>query len=98
MMNKVTIIGLLDVFVICSFCKKNFEVLNHHSRRCKGKLKHKRKLGNHGNDSTSNSFNAVNLGHNEIVNNDCHKCIYGKNVKDFVVSKYIRNHVEQLHL
>ena len=80
-MNKVTIIGLLAVFVICSCCKNDFEVLNHHSWRCKEKLKHRRNEGNHGNDSVSNNFNIVNVDRNEIVNNDCHKCICGKKCK-----------------
>ena len=77
-MNKVTIIGILAVFVICSFCKKDFEVLNRHSWRCKEKLKHQRNERNHGNDSVSNNFNTVNLDRNQTVNNDCHKCICGK--------------------
>ena len=60
-MNTVTIIGILAVLVICSFCKKDFEALNHHSWRCKEKLKHQRNEGGHGNDSVSNNFNIVNL-------------------------------------
>ena len=82
-MNKVAIIGLLVAFGICSFCKKDFEVLNSHSWRCKEKLKHKRNKGNHGNNSVSNSFNTVNLDRNEIVNNDCHKCTCAKKCKGF---------------
>ena len=66
-MNKVTIIGLLALFVICSFCKKDFEILNRHSWRC--------------NDRVSNSFNTVNVDPNEIMNNDCQKCICGKKCK-----------------
>ena len=97
-MNKVIIIDLLPVFVICSFCKKDFEVLNCHGWKCEEKLKHQRNECNHGNDSVLNNFNTVNLDQNKIVNNNCHKCTCGKKVKDFVVSKYIRNHVEQLHL
>ena len=95
-MNKVTIIGLLVVFVIYSFCKNDFEVLNRHSWRCKEKLKHQRNEGNHGNDRVSNSFNTVNLDRNEIVDNDCHKCICDKKCKRLCVLKV--NHVEQLHL
>ena len=75
--NKVTIIGILAVFVICSFCKKDFKVLNRHSWRCKEKLTHQRNEGNYGNDSVSNNFNTFNLDRNEIVNNDCHKCTCG---------------------
>ena len=77
-MNKVTIVGLLVVFVICIFCKKDFGVLNRHSWRCKEKPKHQRNESNHGNNRVSNSFNTVNLDHSKIVNNDCHKCICGK--------------------
>ena len=80
-MNKVTINGLLVLFVICSFCKKDFEVLNRHSWRCKEKLKHQRNEDNHGNDIVSISFDTVNLDRNKIVNNDCHKCICGKKCK-----------------
>ena len=80
-MNKVTIIGILTVFIICSFYQKEFEVLNRHSWRCKEKLKHQSNKGNYGNNSVSNNFNTVNLYHNEIVNNDCCKCIYGKKCK-----------------
>ena len=80
-MNKITIIGILAVFVICSFCKNNFEALNRHSWRCKEKLKHQRNEGNHGNESVSNNFNTVNLDHKKIVNNDYHKCICGKKCK-----------------
>ena len=90
-MNQVAIIGLLVVFVTCSFCKNDFEVLNAHRQRCKEKLKRQRNEGKHGNNSVSNSFKTVNLDRNEIVNNDCHKCTC-------VVSEYIRDHVEQLHL
>ena len=95
-MNKDTIIGLQIVFVICSFCKNDFEVLNRHSWRCKEKLKHQRNEGNHGNDRVSNSFNTVNLDRNEIVDNDCHKCICDKKCKGLCVLKV--HHVEQLHL
>ena len=77
-MSKVAIIGLLAVFVICSFCQKDFEVLNRQSWRCKEKFKHQRNKGNHGNSSVSNKFNKVNLDRNEIVNSDCPKCICGK--------------------
>ena len=80
-MNKVTIIGILAVFVICSFCRKDFEVLNCHSWRYKEKLKHQRNEGNHCKGSVSNNLNTVNLDRNEIVNNDCHKCICGKKCK-----------------
>ena len=80
-MNKVTSIGLLVVFVICSFCKKDFEILNCHNWRCKEKLKHQRNKDNHGNDRVSDSFNTVNLDPNEIVNNDWGKCICGKKCK-----------------
>ena len=74
-MNKVTIIVILAVFVICGFCKKDFEVLNRHSGRCKEKLKHQRNEGNHGHDRVSNNFNIV------IVSPGCHKCICGKKCK-----------------
>ena len=88
-MNKVTIIGILVVriigilvvFFICSFCKKDLEVLNRHSWRCKEELKNKHKEDNHANDIVSNNFNTVNLDRNEIVNNDCPKCICGKKCK-----------------
>ena len=80
-MNKVTIIGILAILVICSFCEKEFEVLNRHDWRCEERLRYQRNGGNHGNDSVSNNFNAVNLDCNEIVNNDCHKCICGKKCK-----------------
>ena len=36
---------------------------------------------NHGNDSVSNNFNTVIIDRNEIVNNDCHKCICSKKCK-----------------
>ena len=58
--------------------QKRFQVLNRHSWRCKEKLKHQRNEGNYGIDSVSNNFNTVNLDRNEFVNNDCHKCIFGK--------------------
>ena len=77
-MNKVIIVGILAIFVICSFSKKDFEILNRQSWRCKEKLKHQRNKCNQGNDSVSNNFNTVNLDRKEIVNNDCHKCICGK--------------------
>ena len=77
-MNKVTTISLLAVFVICSFYQKDFEILNRYSWRCKEKLKHQRNEDNHGNHSVSNNCNTVNLVRNEIVNNDCPKCICGK--------------------
>lgn len=54
-MNKVTIIDLLAAFVISSFCKKDFEVLNCHGWKCKEKLKHQRNEGNNGNDRVSDS-------------------------------------------
>ena len=80
-MNKVTIIDIMAVFVIYSFWKKDFKVLNRHSWRCKEKLKRERNEGNHGNDSVSNNFNTVNLDLNEIVNNNCDKCVCGKKCK-----------------
>ena len=92
-MNKVTIIGILAVFVICSFCKKD---LNQHSWRCREKLKHQRNEFNYGSDSVSNNLNTVKLDLNEIVNNDCHTCICGK--KCIGLCKYIKDHVEQLDL
>ena len=80
-MNKVAIIGWLAVSVICcSFCKKDFKVLNCHSLRCKEKLRHQWNEGNRGNDSVSNNFDTVNLDRNEIVNNDFYKCICGKKI------------------
>ena len=45
------------------------------------KLKHQRNEDNHDNDSASNNFNTVNLDRNEIVNNDCHKCICDEKCK-----------------
>ena len=69
------------VFVICSFCEKDFEVLNCHSWRCKEKLKHQRNESNQGNNSVSNNFHTVNLDCNEIVNKDCHKYVCGKKCK-----------------
>ena len=66
---------------ICIFSKKDFEVLDLHSWRCKEKLKHQRNEDNHGNSSASNDFNTVTLDCNEIVKNDCHKCIWGKRCK-----------------
>ena len=80
-MNKVIIIDLLPAFVICSFCKKDFEVLNCHGWKCEEKLKHQRNECNHGNDSVLNNFNTVNLDQNKIVNNNCHKCTCGKKCK-----------------
>ena len=47
------------LFVV--FAKKDFEVLNHRSWRCKEKLKHQRNEGNHDNNSVSNDFNTVDL-------------------------------------
>ena len=49
--------------------------------KCREKLKHQRNKANHGNDSVSNNFNTINLDRQKIVNNDCHKCICGKNCK-----------------
>ena len=80
------------------FCKKDFEVLNRHNWRCKERIKHERNEGKHGNDSVSNNFNIVNLDRNDIVTMIATSAFVVKNVKDFAVSKYIRNHVEQLHL
>ena len=71
----------LYIFVICSFCKENFEDLNRHSWKCKENLKHQRNKGNHGNDSFSNNFDTVNLDHNKTLNNDCHKCNCGEKSK-----------------
>ena len=82
-MNKVTIISLLAVFVICSFYQKDFEALNHHTWRCEEKLKHQRNDGKHGNGNVSNNFNTVKLDRKEIVNNDCPICIYDKIRKGF---------------
>ena len=81
MINKVKIVGLTAVFVTCTFCKKDFEVLNCHSWRYREKLKHQRNKGNHGKDSVSKTFNTVNLDPNDIVNNDSYKCICGEKGK-----------------
>ena len=80
-LNKVIVIDILVVFFICSFCKKDLEVLNCHSWRCKEELKNQRNEGNHANDIVSNNFNTVNPDRNEILNNDCTKCICGKKCK-----------------
>ena len=98
-LNRNELCWLYLLFVV--FAKKDFEVLNHRSWRCKEKLKHQRNEGNHDNDSVSNDFNTVNLVNldcNKIVNNDCHKCICGKKCKGLMVSGYIRDYAEQLHL
>ena len=97
MINKVTIIGLLVVFVICSFSQKDFEVLNRHSCRCKEKLKNQRNEDSD-NYSVSNKCDTVNLARNELLIRIVPSVFVVKYVKDFLVSKYYRDHVEQLYL
>ena len=98
MINKVTIVGLLVVFVICSFCQKDFEVLNRHSCRCKEKLTNQRNEDSDDNYSVSNKCDTVNLAPNELLIRIVPSVFVVKYAKDFLVSKYYRDHVEQLHL
>ena len=68
--------------MICSFCQKDFEILNRHSWRRKENFKHHTNKDNHDSNSVSNNCNTVNLDHND-GNNDCPKYICGNMCKGF---------------
>ena len=60
-MIRSSFIFMLLIFVICSFCGKDFIMLGQHSWRCKQRVHHAEKDNSAGNTSKNTSVNSPNV-------------------------------------
>ena len=74
-MIRSSFIFMLLIFVICSFCGKDFITLGRHSWRCKQRVHHVEKDNSAGNTSNNTPVNSPNV---VISSRNCVKCCCGK--------------------
>ena len=80
-MFRVSLISLFCVFIVCSFCGKDFKSLGRHAWRCKEKAKSRNKEGNNANTTGDSVYEAfLPVIDSELPSSTCVsvKCSCGK--------------------